>query len=426
MKADVLGVMRELFEDLDAAVPRDPDDQIAYARELFEYLELPGGGVEALEPPRYQRLRMDEVGTWRDDPWPEPTYGIDGSTTRPLEYTNGLVVDAAHAKTAVTGPDADRTIERTGHVTGVAYLDDATATLHGKEIETGHLTAELVPFPVAAEEVQHVSKSVSAVAQGLSESRQAVASLEAVDGALFLDGAVLPIGVGYWVLLDHAGERSPAGTWEVPERIVQNYVTVIDALYERDLPVIGVVKTSSMTQLLSALETKCATNDLRNADGQPFDLPWVRDYQFVAEVLGYDDLEYLTFTSWFVDQGQEIGGQRYDLLAPVADTLAHGTPDEYRRAFCYVRLPRSGEVFRIETPALFVADEERRQVVRLKALKEIAQRRGVPRAIHRADRLCRLSRENRDTIEAMLERSEAVFDYNWDGRWRDLTDDTDL
>jgi hypothetical protein len=73
-----------------------------------------------------------------------------------------------------------------------------------------------------------------------------------------------------------------------------------------------------------------------------------------------------------------------------------------------------------------VQDDEMRERVQLKALKEIAQQQGVPRAIERADKLARISRENRRKIRDLIERTEASYDHNWDGRWRDLDDDTDL
>lgn len=426
MNSEALGLVRELFTEIDAAVPRNPDEQTNHARELFELLSLEGGEIKALDDPAYQRTRIDELGTWTEDPWDGPTYGIDGSTTRPLEYNNGLVVDTAHAKTAVAGDTSDRSIERDGHIAGVAYLDDADTTLRSQTIETEHLTAELVPFPESAEELQNISKSVSAVAQGLGESKQAVESLEAVDGPLFLDGSVLPLGIAYWLLLDHAGNRSPAGTWDIPSEIVGNYIEVIDRQYERENPVIGVVKTSSMSQVLSALQEKIAQHDVRDDSGRLVDTPWVRDHQFVSEVLRHDNLDYLTYSSWFVQRGQEIGGQLYEVLQPLAGKLNHGTPSDYRRAFCYVRLPRDGGIFRIEVPYLMIQDKQSRHETRLKALKEIAQRRGVPRVINRADRIARIGQENRDTIENMIERTESSYNYNWDGRWSDLTDDTNL
>lgn len=426
MDSEAIGAVRQLFAEIDAAVPREQDSQTDHARRVFDVLGLDGGAVEALGEPTYQRTRLEELGTWADDPWDGPTYGVDASTTRPLEYNNGLVVDAAHAKVAVAGDAADRAVERNGHVVGVAYLDDGESTLHGREIDGEYVTAELVRFPESTEEPRNVSKSVAAVAQRLSEGTRAVDALGSVDGALFIDGSVLPLGILYWVLLDHAGDRSPAGSWSLPADIVGNYVEVIDRQYERDQPVVGIVKTSSMSQVLDAAGKKIDRHDVRDDDGQLLEVPWMRDHQFAAEVLRFDDLGYLTYTSWFVSEGQEINGTLYEPLTPLADQLDHGDPADYRRAFCYVRLPKTGDLLRVETPYLMVEDEAMRERVRLKALKEIAQRRGVPRAIHRADRLARISRENRETIREMIERTEASYDHNWDGRWRDLDDDTEL
>lgn len=423
MDSEALGVVRRLFAEVDAAVPRDSDSQAAHARQLFRLLERDGGGVTPLDEPSYQRTRIDELGTWTEDPWPGATYGVDASTTRPLEYNNGLVIDTAHARTATTGSGADRTVEQSGRIAAVAYLDDDDSVLHTETFDGDRITAELVNFPQLAEQPRNISKSIATVAQRLSESRQAVDSLDAVDGTLFLDGSVLPLGVIYWVLLDYAGQRSPAGTWDLPAEILDNYIEVIDRQYERGQPVVGIVKTSSTSQVLAALREKIARHDIRD-DGRRLSVPWVRDHQMMAEVLRQDDLDYLSYTSWFFNRGQEIGGKRYEVLEPRADQLSHGDPADYRRAFCFVRLPKTGDLLRIEAPYLMVEDEETREQVRLKALKEIAQQRDVPLAVHRADRLARISSENREVIRGMIERTESSYDHNWDGRWSDLTDDT--
>jgi hypothetical protein len=241
-----------------------------------------------------------------------------------------------------------------------------------------------------------------------------------MDGALFLDGAVLPLGIVYWLLRDAFGRQSPASTWSVPRDIVENYVALIDRQHERGQPVIGVVKTSSMRQVLDALRSKIDTHQLTEADGRSFGVPWTHDHQWIAQVLRYESLRDLTYTSWFVSKGQEVEGQRCDLLDPVSDALSQGAPIDYRRAFFYVRLPRTGDVLRVETPLLMVQGEERRRQVQLKALKEIARRRGVPQAVHRADRLARIGQENRTAIRSMVEGAEATFDHNRDGRWKNL------
>lgn len=422
MDSEAISAVKEMFASIDDAVPRGETSQTARARELFALLDHDGGQVKPVTKPEFTRTRLEELGTWNEDPWSGATYGVDASTTRPLEYNNGLVVDTAYAKTAVAGDDSNHSIERGGQITGVVYHDDDESTLHSQSFNSEHVNTELVPFPESAEDPKNIETSVATVAQRQSESRQAIDSLDDVDGAMFLDGAVLPLGIVYWVLLDYAGERSPAGSWNKPTEILSNYIEVIDRQYERNQPVIGIVKTSSMKQVLSALRTKIAHNDIQDESDRQQNVPWVRDHQFFAEVLRHNDLEYLTYSSWFVHKKQRIGSRHYELLKPIAGELTHGSPEDYRRAFCFARLPKTGDVLRIETPALFVQEEKMREQVRLKALKEIAQRRGVPHAIDRADQLARITQRNRSKIRDMLDSSESSYDHNWDGRWSALDD----
>lgn len=419
MNADSIAIIRQLVGAIDGALPQDRAAQTQRARRLFRVLGREGGMVEALGAPAFQRTRIDELGTWTEDPWPGPTYGVDASTTRPLEYNNGLIVDVAHARTAVSGAE-DHRIEQTGRVVGVAYLDDPETTLRTQAFEGEDVRADLLRFPAGAEETRNLAKSVSAVAQRLSESAQALDTLDEISGALFLDGAVLPLGIVYWLLRDAFGRQSPASTWDVPRRIAEHYVTLIDRQHERGHPVIGVVKTSSMKQVLDALRAKMEMHPVSDEEGRPYSVPWMHDHQWIAQVLQSDRLDELTYTSWFVSKGQDIEGQSCDLLDPVAGHLGHGAPADYRRAFFYVRLPRTGDVLRVETPLLMAQGEERRRQVQLKALKEIARRRGVPQAIQRADRLARIGRDNRSAIRAMIEGAEATFDHNRDGRWKDI------
>jgi hypothetical protein len=139
MDSEAVSAIREMFSAIDDAIPRDQISQTARARELFELLDYDGGQVEALDTPEYTRTRIDELGTWSDDPWPGATYGVDASTTRPLEYNNGLVIDTAYAKTAVTGNGDGSSLERSGQITGVVYYDDDDSTLHSQSFESEYI-----------------------------------------------------------------------------------------------------------------------------------------------------------------------------------------------------------------------------------------------------------------------------------------------
>ena len=414
-------VVRQLAERVDAGIPRKVDDQADHARELFGLLAHDGGTVDSLGEPEYFKTRKSELGTWTEDPWSEPTYGVDASTTRPLEYNNGLVVDTAHAKLGVSGADADRTPEQRGTIVTGVYLEDDDVTLQQEAIERGNVEGEIVRIPEMRQRT-NVTSILTSTVQRLAEGRHARRCLNDVDGPLFLDGSVYPLSVIYWTLLDRAGQGAPVGNWDLPEEVIENYVAVVDACYEEDVPVLGIVKTSSMGELTESLREKIAQNNLRGPRGTFHDVPWLRDHQFVGEVLRDPSLDHLTYTSWFVQQRVELRGESFGLLEPVEDELDHGQPADYRRAFAYVRTPKTGNVFRIETPVLFLRDEERREQVLLKALKEIARQGDVPRAVARADRIARISPDNRETIRDTLQTVEPAFDYNRDGRWSHLED----
>ena len=414
-------LIQQLAERVDTGIGRDIEDQAAHARDLFEILAHEGGVVESLGEPRYFKTRKAELGTWADDPWEGPTYGIDASTTRPIEYNNGLVVDTAHAKLGVSGANADRTPEQSGTIVTGVYLEDDDVTLHQETVERGEVVGEIIRIPEMRQRT-NVTSVLTSTVQRLAEGRHARRCLDDVDGPLFLDGAVYPLSVIYWTLLARGGQGAPVGSWDLPVEITRNYVDVVDACYERDVPVMGIVKTSSMGELTESLREKIAQQGIRGPHGTLRDVPWLRDHQFVGEVLRDSSLNHLTYTSWFVQTDVQLRGESFDLLEAVADDLGHGDLADYRRAFCYVRTPKTGNVFRIETPLLCLSDEERREHIRLKALKEIARRDDVPRAIARADRIARISPDNREAIRDTLHTVEPAFDYNRDGRWSHLED----
>ncbi|WP_138005723.1 DNA double-strand break repair nuclease NurA [Halalkalirubrum salinum] len=414
-------VVRQLAERVDAGIPRKVNDQAQHARELFDLLSHDGGTVEPLDEPEYFKTRKTELGTWTEDLWTEPTYGVDASTTRPLEYNNGLVVDTAHAKLGVSGANSDRSAERRGTVVTGVYLEDDNVTLHQEQTEIGDVKGEIIRIPEMRQRA-NVTSILTSTVQRLAEGKHARRCLDEVDGPLFLDGSVYPLSVIYWTLLDRAGRGAPVGNWDLPTNVIENYVAVVDACFERDIPVLGIVKTSSMGELTDSLRAKITQHDLRGPYGTLHDVPWLRDHQFIGEVLRDDSLDHLTYTSWFFQTKVELRGKAFDLLTAVSNELSHGQPAAYRRAFAYVRTPKTGNVFRVETPALFLTDKDRREKILLKALKEIARQGDVPRAVARADRIARISPDNRETIRDALQTVESAFDYNRDGRWSHLED----
>jgi len=414
-------VIRQLSESVDAGIPHNMADQASHAREMFSLLAYEGGTVKPLGTPEYFKTPTTELGTWSNDPWDAPTYGVDASTTRPLEYNNGLIVDTAHAKLGVGGAGSDREPEQRGTIVTGVYIEDDDVTLHQENIERGDVAGEIVRIPEMRQRT-NVTSILTSTVQRLAEGKHAYRCLDDIDGPLFLDGSVYPLSVIYWTLLDQAGRGAPVGDWDLPTEVIKNYAAVVDSCYDRDLPVMGIVKTSSMGEVTESLREKIAQNNLRGEQGTLHDIPWLRDHQFVGEVLRDPSLNHLTYTSWFVQTEVELRGESFDLLESVSDDLRHGDPSDYQRAFCYVRTPKTGNIFRVETPALFLTDDDRRKDILLKVLKEIARQGDVPTAVARADRIARISPDNRETIRDTLQTVEPAFDYNRDGRWSHLED----
>ena len=419
MDSNALSVIRNLFDHIDANVPREQDEQAAYARELFGLLSRPGGSIEPLGEPSYQKTQLSELGTWTEDPWAQPTFGLDASTTQPIEFNNGLIVDTAYAKIGVVGQGADHTIEDGGTIKTVVHFADTDSTLHDTNAAEGNVEGEVVRFPDVGRS-RNLSKDIATAAQHLAESEHLVENANSIDGVCFIDGAVYPLGIVYWLLLDEIGQSTPAGAWEIPRRILGNYADFVDKQFEKDLPVIGVVKTSTMDEVLTALDEKILRHNITDDDGVRIEVPWTRDHQFMGEVLRGSSLNHLTYTSWFVQEELTLKNQSFDLLRSIESKLSHGDARDYRRAFFYLRLPKTGDLLRVEAPYLMIKKEDRRRAIQYKTLKEIAKKQNVPGAIGRADRIARITSENRETIRNMIRSSEASFDHNRDGRWSDI------
>jgi len=181
-----------------------------------------------------------------------------------------------------------------------------------------------------------------------------------------------------------------------------------------------VVKTSTMDEVLTALDEKILRHNITDDDGVRIEVPWTRDHQFIGEVLRGSSLNHLTYTSWFVQEELTLKNQSFDLLRSIESKLSHGDASDYRRAFFYLRLPKTGDLLRVEAPYLMIKKEDRRRAIQYKTLKEIAKKQNVPGAIGRADRIARITSENRETIRNMIRSSEASFDHNRDGRWSDI------
>ena len=141
---NTLGALRDVFGTIDGQVDAAADEEEQSAAELFEYLDRSGGDIEALESPAIHHKPVDEVLDW-DDPWPV-TYGVDASTTRPLQFSNGLLLGAANAKLGISGRTDRATLTKESTLSTVVYLDNDAFDIGDIEPEYGTVNAHIFRF----------------------------------------------------------------------------------------------------------------------------------------------------------------------------------------------------------------------------------------------------------------------------------------
>jgi len=92
---DTYGALNQMFQELGRAVGDFDAQQTVTAADAIAHFQQPGGNVNLLDDDEFQITHkpISEVKSW-DDPWPT-TYGLDGSTTRALQFNNGLLAAGA-------------------------------------------------------------------------------------------------------------------------------------------------------------------------------------------------------------------------------------------------------------------------------------------------------------------------------------------
>ena len=90
------------------------------------------------------------------------------------------------------------------------------------------------------------------------------------------------------MLFEQAGEGPTYMTDNWPEivgDIIQNYVSTIEMMYDRNYPPIGIIKTGRSSAALNSLQTKIEDNDV-NIETP---LPWGSDHLLFEDALYNSD-----------------------------------------------------------------------------------------------------------------------------------------
>jgi len=96
-------------------------------------------------------------------------------------------------------------------------------------------------------------------------------------------------------------------------------------------------------------------------------------------------------------------------------------PEAYEVTFFVVYDPREDVLYKVEAPYAFAGDDETRERLERQILAEVAAERGPPAAVHKADALARISREEKRSLRRTFEDrldSEELRTYD-DVRWQD-------
>lgn len=379
-------------------------DHRELARDVWEnYLDpLYDDGTAVLDPLsdlQRRRANVEELALEADQF--ETMHGIDSGTINPQPFKNGLVVDVAHAAMSSTPSELDLHDSRT--IVKAVHTNDATKDFNTDwETYSEGSKRRIVHAPRRDDYEQDI---VHALALYRAESRHALDHASHVSDFLLLDGPVYPKGLLRWrgrgaILPDLFEESDEIRT------ILQNYVELVEAFAERDVPLAGFVKNISAKSIIRTIRTKGVNT------------PWTHDAAFFSQVLErgkYENGEYerltddLTLTNWFVSRA---GSDAF-----FGSTEASGhidrqfSPEQYELTFCVVYDPRRRLLFKIEAPRIFTDDEECRRRIERQLLKEIAITNGPPTVIAKADSLAQIGY---DSTASLIRSFEESFDTELD------------
>ena len=363
-------------------------------------------GTVVLEPlGEHARRKVDIADIALVDP-PFPTqHGLDAGTINPTTFKNGLVLDVSQAAMAAVPSSID--LHRARTIVMTVHSNDETITLGDDDWlldDEGFARRRVLHAPRVDRYEQTV---VHALALYRAESEHALEQAEVVDDVLVLDGPIYPTGLLKWVERDPELKRLIIEQSEFTD-VVENYLELVEAFVERDVPLLGFVKNSA---------SKAITRHLRGKLGAP----WVNDEALFRRVLerlddhGNPQTDALTFTGWFRSRVGTDGVLASDELRLEHQRILR--EEEYEVTFFVVYDPRDDVVYRIEAPYAFTHEAERRERLTRYVLSEIAGERGPPLAVSKADELASIDRQGKQTLR---QRIEHEFDTTQQRSYNDL------
>ncbi|MFB6093882.1 MAG: DNA double-strand break repair nuclease NurA [Halanaeroarchaeum sp.] len=393
---------------------RDIESHREIAAEVWEdFLDpLYGDGGPLLEAVGEQARRRAPIEDLALQPAGfETAHGVDSGTINPTTFKNGLLVDLAQAAMSETPSSLDLHRERTYIMT--VHSNDASVD-HGESewshFDAGHGRGRVVHTADLARDRERV---VHGLALYLAESYHALEHADAVDDVLVLDGPLYPKQVVDWIDA-HGTLAELVREDHLIEEVVENYLRLVERFVERDVPLVGFVKSPQSQGLIRTLRDR----------GRP--TPWASDAAFFGQVLERRERrngrverirDELTWTNWFRSRLGADGV--FSSRTSDVGVTRRLDPAAYEVAFTVVYDPRTDLVFKVELPAAFATDRETRERVEHDVVSAVAAERGPPEPVAKADSLARIDRGQKRELVRRLERGfDSEVDANYDReRW---------
>lgn len=402
---------------------------------LLEELKIDGKVILKAMDRLFRGVVRTELMAECEDPYPM-TYACDSGSTNPKTYDSGLYVDFCHCGLAVTPTDLD--VQRYRTIVCAAYSSSwkvaMQATSGWEEFDEGMGRAKLVR--IAPDELKKKFPDiVHSLAMYLAESEHILFMKDMLDPISFfiMDGPVYPKQLMYWLVLDDPDVKIRQN--KDAQKVLQNYIDIMDHFLEKQAPLIGFVKNPIDVQIMDSVRKK----------KEGFDLPWTLDSQFFRNLLSPEKKgnhknegsrkngnfkgsrsSYLTYTNWFLQPNRF-----YEKLLSGTSPLAAGDrlqqqfrhkfqPEDYALCFFMIYVPSTDVVFKVEAPYGLIKDDFLRAQIPKKVLFDLSLH-GFPLTLKKADHLAKIRKVERQEIDKFFENMSPDKDYN-DTRWNQISE----
>jgi hypothetical protein len=329
---------------------------------------------------------------------PFPTQNAVDSGTLYVPFTNGMSLAYSRAVMAVN--PTDKNLHDSDTITMCYNAPHPLAPDQSETLESFSMTT----IPNLPDET-----ALHDTALYLSEGGHALKWADSVKDILILDGPIFPVGLLAWhsgkpnlkkLLLENGPSRRALKTYI---DLINSFVKPAAANGQQTPPLIGFVKNPRGSAIKSAFDS------LPNETNS---FVWGHDSSFFKQILSAHSTSKtqrgatthdstLVYTNWFISKGRIASKFEEFLLDPFIGILDHKNP-LYDLTFFMIYDPRSGVVFRVESPYAFSQNPLIRQKIENFILKEMAIYNGPPRAINKADHLAQMSNSQKVTLGKIL------------------------